>query len=153
MIRKLDSFDEYLDFIRITPERFDGLKELHSAYKAEIGENPPTEAQLARLFDAIEYGKIDFFGCLDGNKLIACCSICCTFSTFNYGLSGVFEDFYIAPEYRHKGIAKRLVRYAVEQSGVKSLTVGCADCDVEMYKAIGFSIPLGNMLAYGLTFN
>jgi hypothetical protein len=26
--------------------------------------------------------------------------------------------------------------------------VGCADCDVEMYKALGFCIPLGNMLAY-----
>ena len=42
-----------------------------------------------------------------------------------------------------------LVAYAFEQSEVSSLTVGCADCDVEMYQAIGFQIPLGNMLAYG----
>jgi hypothetical protein len=27
------------------------------------------------------------------------------------------------------------------------LTVGCADCDVKMYKSLGFSIPLGNLLA------
>jgi len=27
--------------------------------------------------------------------------------------------------------------------------VGCADCDLQMYKAIGFGIPLGNMLAFG----
>lgn len=58
------------------------------------------------------------------------------------------EDFYIRPEFRHKGIARKLVAFAWEQSGVGSLTVGCADCDVEMYKAIGFEIPLGNMLAF-----
>jgi len=28
------------------------------------------------------------------------------------------------------------------------LTVGCADCDVEMYRSLGFDIPLGNMLAF-----
>ena len=37
---------------------------------------------------------------------------------------------------------------AFAESGVGSLTVGCADCDVGMYQALGFSIPLGNMLAY-----
>lgn len=66
-----------------------------------------------------------------------------------YGKSGVFEDFYIQPEYRHQGIAQKLVSYAYEQSGVSSLTVGCADCDVQMYQAIGFKISLGNMLAFG----
>ena len=40
------------------------------------------------------------------------------------------------------------MKFVWEQSGVGSLTVGCADCDVEMYKAIGFVIPLGNMLAF-----
>ena len=62
--------------------------------------------------------------------------------------SGVFEDFYIKPEYRHKGIAKKLVAYAYEQSGISSLIVGCADCDDEMYEVIGFQISIGNMLAY-----
>ena len=66
-----------------------------------------------------------------------------------YIFMGVFEDFYIQPEYRHKRIARKLVAYAYEQSGVESLTVGCADCDVQMYEAIGFGIPLGNMLAFG----
>ncbi len=28
------------------------------------------------------------------------------------------------------------------------MTVGCADCDLAMYKALGFTIPIGNMLAY-----
>ena len=70
------------------------------------------------------------------------------FSTFNYQRSGVFEDFYILPEYRHRGIARALVQYAYRESGVASLTVGCADCDVGMYQALGFSVPLGHLLAF-----
>ena len=58
------------------------------------------------------------------------------------------KDFYIRPAYRHTGTARRLVRFAYRESGVSTLTVGCADCDVEMYKALGFSVPLGNLLAY-----
>ena len=71
------------------------------------------------------------------------------FSTFDYSASGVFEDFFILPEYRHRGIARKLVEYAYRESGVSSMTVGCADCDLEMYKALGFTIPLGNLLALG----
>ena len=63
-------------------------------------------------------------------------------------MSGVFEDFYIQPAYRHQGIARKLVSFAYEQSGVGSLTVGCADCDVAMYQSIGFKLRLGNMLAF-----
>lgn len=59
------------------------------------------------------------------------------------------EDFYIEPECRHRGIARKLLEFSATQSGVGSLTVGCADCDVEMYRALGFSLKLGNMLAYG----
>ena len=70
------------------------------------------------------------------------------FSTFDYMQSGVFEDFYIRPEYRHKGIASRLVQYAYGESGISSLTVGCADCDINMYQSLGFSISLGNLLAF-----
>lgn len=59
-----------------------------------------------------------------------------------------FEDFYIKPELRHKGIARKLVAFAYETSQVSSLTVGCADCDIPMYNAIGFRISLGNMFAF-----
>ena len=97
---------------------------------------------------AIEKGAILFFGAMDGNALVGCCSVTVGFSTFNYMLSGVFEDFYIRPEYRHKGIARKLVQFAYAESGVGSLTVGCADCDLPLYKTLGFSVPLGNLLAY-----
>lgn len=130
-------------------EQFEKLRTLQKAYKAEIGECTPTHAELESLKKAIQDERIQFYGCLCDHSLIACCSISATYSTFNYGKSGVFEDFYIQPEYRHQGIAEKLVSYAYEQSGVSSLTVGCADCDVQMYQAIGFKISLGNMLAFG----
>ncbi len=41
-----------------------------------------------------------------------------------------------------------LVQYAYHESGVKSMTVGCVDCDIQMYGALGFSIKLGNLLTW-----
>lgn len=138
-----------MKFVKIGTEMFEELKSLHKDYKVAVGEDMPKETELDSLRKAIEQGHIHFYGCICDESLVACCSICVTYSTFNYDKSGVFEDFYIMPEYRHKGIARKLVSYAFKQSKVTSLTVGCADCDVEMYQAIGFQIPLGNMLAYG----
>ena len=138
-----------MKFVKIGTELFDELKSLQKDYKVAIGEDMPNETELDSLRNAIEQGHIHFYGCICDESLVACCSICVTYSTFNYDKSGVFEDFYIKPEYRHRGIARKLVAYAFEHSKISSLTVGCADCDVEMYQAIGFQIPLGNMLAYG----
>ena len=111
-------------------------------------EDEPEDDGRIALADAIEGGKILFYGAFDGAKLVGCCSVCPTYSTFNYARGGVFEDFYVLPEYRHKGVARGLVRFAFAESGVASLTVGCADCDVAMYEALGFGVRLGNMLAY-----
>ena len=80
--------------------------------------------------------------------MVACCSVSPTFSTFDYRRGGVFEDFYVAPAYRHRGIARKLAAFARQESGVSTLTVGCADCDLDMYRALGFTIPLGNLLAW-----
>jgi len=137
-----------MKYSRIAVSQADALWELQKAYKAEIGEDMPTEQHLNRLKDAIDKSQILFYGAWDGTILTGCCSITIGFSTFNYGASGVFEDFYIRPEYRHKGIARELVKYARKDSGVSSLTVGCADCDVKMYQSLGFSIRLGNLLAF-----
>ncbi len=137
-----------MDYKKTDSSDLDLLWELHKAYKAEIGEDEPGEREKERLADAIRSGEINFFGAWDGKKLAGCCSVTVGFSTFDYSASGVFEDFYICPEYRHKGIARELVKYARQDSGVESLTVGCADCDVEMYQSLGFSIRLGNLLAF-----
>ena len=91
-----------MDFVKIGTEMFEELMELQKAYKVEIGENMPTDAELKSLRKAIEDGQIQFYGCVCENSLVACCSVCKVYSTFNYGKAGVFEDFYIKPDYRHK---------------------------------------------------
>lgn len=137
-----------MDFARITDTPSDTLWELHKAYKTEIGEDSPGEPEREKLAAAIRTGQIFFYGAFDGPAMVGCCSVTVGFSTFNYAKSGVFEDFYILPAYRHTGLARRLVEFAYKESGVVSLTVGCADCDLPMYRALGFSVPLGNLLAY-----
>lgn len=133
---------------RFVVEDFNQLTKLQIAYKQSINEEMPDQLDFERLQKAISYGQIEFFVVEENNALIAMCSTSKTFSTFNYRASGVFEDFYVLPEYRHQGIAKRLVKYAYDNSEISSLAVGCANCDVEMYKALGFCIQLGNLLAY-----
>lgn len=133
----------------LTAEDFGQLIALQSAYKTAIGETAPTASELDRLREAVAQGNIVFYGCEARGRLVGVCSVCKGFSTFNYQPSGVFEDFYILPEFRHQGMARRLARFAWENSGVGSMTVGCADCDRPMYEAIGFTIPLGNLLAWG----
>ena len=137
-----------MDYQRISLSQTDALWELQKLYKAEIGEDEPTIEDKARLESAIGGDRIFFYGAWEGNKLIGCCSVTVGFSTFDYRPSGVFEDFYIRPEDRHTGIARRLVQFAYRESGVSSLTVACADCDIPMYRSLGFSVPLGNSLAF-----
>lgn len=140
-----------MEYRRIAGSHIEALWELQRAYKEEIGEDMPTEADRDRFASAIEAGQILFFGAWDGETLAGCCSVTVGFSTFLYAKSGVFEDFYIKPAYRHQGIARRLMQFARRESGVSSLTVGCADCDLPMYRALGFSVPLGHLLAFDET--
>lgn len=133
---------------KVKPNDIDALWELQKLYKTEIREDEPNDSDKERLSSAVNKGTILFYCAWEGDLPVGCCSVTVGFSTFNYLPSGVFEDFYIRPEYRHSGIARQLVQFAYRDSGVASLTVGCADCDVKMYQSLGFSIPLGNLLAY-----
>jgi GNAT superfamily N-acetyltransferase len=137
-----------MKYSRIDISQIDVLWELQKAYKAEIQEEPPADTDKENLKEAIRENRIIFYGAWDQDSLVGCCSITIGFSTFHYALSGVFEDFYICPQYRHKGIARKLVQFAFADSRIDSMTVGCADCDKQMYQALGFSVPLGNLLAY-----
>lgn len=101
-----------MDYRKLDGSHMNQLWELQKAYKAEIGEEEPGEQERARLKTAIENVQITFYGAWAGTTLIGCCSITVGFLTFDYSQSGVFEDFYIQPQYRHKGIARQLVQYA-----------------------------------------
>ena len=137
-----------MEYRRINVFQMDQLWELQKAYKAAIHEDAPADQDYSLLRLAVEKEQILFYGAWDEHVLAGCCSVTVGFSTFDYQRSGVFEDFYIVPEYRHQGIARALIQYAYQESRISTLTVGCADCDVEMYKALGFSLPLGNLLAF-----
>ena len=135
-------YEELKQIIRSVLQQGLSGQSLMEALTANVN---PTEIYAS---DAIDKGKITFYGVWKDNTLIGCCSITVGFSTFDYHSSGVFEDFYICPEHRHQGIARQLVEFAYHESGVSSLTVGCADCDVKMYQSLGFAISLGNLLAF-----
>lgn len=137
-----------MDYKEIDASHIDLLWELQKQYKAEIGEDIPNDISKKRLKDAISKGEILFFGAWSGASLVGCCSITVGFSTFDYMPSGIFEDFFICPDFRHKGIARQLVQFAYKSSDIGSMTVACAQCDIQMYKSLGFSIQLGNLFAF-----
>ena len=91
---------------------------------------------------------ICFYGSFCDEKLIACLSISPFFSTFHYKSSALLEDFYIAPLYRGKGIAREMISFAFKESQIGSLFAGSAPCDEKMYASLGFTLPLGSLLAY-----
>ena len=135
-----------MEYKRIDVSQIDSLWELQRQYKAEIGEDAPGYAARERLVRAIREENILFYGAWEGDSLVGCCSVTVGFSTFDYLPSGGCEDFFIRPAFRQKGVARQLVHFRA--SAVSSMTVGCADCDIPMYQALGFSIPLGNLLAF-----
>lgn len=127
------------------------LRKLENGYLTEIGEDPLTEEKQEQLSQAIRDGRITFFVAKRGYRTVGMCSIVKCFSTFACSETGFFEDFYIEPIFRRKGIARLLVQ-AVQnwsrENGLASLTVTCAPCDEEMYKSIGFDARLGTTFAY-----
>jgi len=130
---------------------FKKLKPLLNDYKKSIHEAPLTETQFAELKKAIETEKISFYTAVNEGEIIAMCSVALTFSTYNCQPMGIFEDFYINPLHRGKGLASKLTAFVFSQMealGVNSVWVGSADMDVNMYKHLGFTVPLGNLLAW-----
>lgn len=137
-----------MEYKKIDASQTDLLWELQKQYKAEVGEEIPNDIAKKHLKDAISKGKIFFFGAWKDGSLVGCCSITVGFSTFDYMPSGIFEDFFICPDFRHKGIARQLVQFAYRSSAISSMTVACAQCDIQMYQSLGFSVQIGNLLAF-----
>lgn len=127
------------------------LKKLENGFLREIGEDVLTEEKKRRLEQAVSNGEITYFLAKRGYRAVGMCSVATAFSTFACGNVGTFEDFYIEPVFRGKGIARMLAETAqkwCEENGIASLSVTCAPCDEQMYQALGFQIPLGRTYAY-----
>lgn len=127
------------------------LFHLMQQYKKSIGEPDLSPEQTAKLKSAIAQSKIQFYVVKHNDELIAMCSVSIVFSTYLCAKNGIFEDFFVSENYRHKGVARGLTSYVFEDmrvNDVVSVWIGCADIDVEMYKSLGFRIPLGNLLTW-----
>lgn len=127
------------------------LKKLENGFLREIGEAPSTEEKQKHLAHAIQDGKITFFVAKRGYRAVGMCSVSRCFSTFTCTDVGIFDDFYIEPAFRKKGVARKLAQAAQKwsrENALASLTVTCAPCDEEMYQALGFDAHLGRTFAY-----
>lgn len=127
------------------------LINLLNLYKNDIDEESVTVEQADRLKKAIEVKQIEFFVIKNEEEIVGMCSVTIGFSTFDFSKMGVFEDFFIKKDYRQKGLASKLVSYVFEEMKkrqVNSVWVGCSDCDIEMYKHLGFNIKLGNLYTW-----
>ena len=136
--------------ILVDPEDWQ-LKKLENGFLREIGESPATEEKQEQLAQAIRDGKITFFVAKRGYRAVGMCSVAKCFSTFACTDTGVFDDFYIEPVFRKKGVARKLAKAAQDwckENGLASLTVTCAPCDERMYQALGFDVRLGSTFAH-----
>ena len=126
------------------------LEGLENAYLAGISEATLSEDARACLSDAIRMGRIVFFVARLQNRAIGMCSVARCFSTFACANIGIFDDFFVEPEFRKKGVARRLASAAqawCAQNGVASLTVTCAPCGEPLYQSLGFTTRLGTAYA------
>lgn len=127
------------------------LKKLENGFLKEIGEQTLMKEKQEQLAQAIRAGKITFFMARRDDRAVGMCSVVQCFSTFSCADVGVFEDFYVEPAFRKKGIARQLVQAAQvwsREQGISSLTVCCAPCDEKMYQSLGFETKLGTTWAY-----
>ena len=130
------------------------LAKLENGFLLEIGEPHLSEPRETQLRQAIRDEKIVFFLAKRGYRAVGMCSVSRCFSTFACTDIGVFDDFFVEPVFRHRGIARKLAEAAARwcrQAGLPSLTVSCAPCDEAMYRALGFSTSLGRTLAQDLS--
>ena len=127
------------------------LIELENAYRKDIGEDILTEEQQRKLKRAVRDGHITFFVAEQDSIIVGICSISRCYSTFSCSDTAVFEDFYVRPDNRRKGIARLLADKAqrwCRKQGMTSITVCSAPCDEEMYRVLGFDVILGRTMAH-----
>ncbi len=134
-------------------ENFDKIIPLIQDYKKSINEDVLKDIQFLDLKKAIIDNRITFYVAMKDETIVGMCSISTVFSTYKCEYIGIFEDFYIMPEYRKKGLAKSLTKFVfndMKTKNINSVWVGCSNVDIEMYMHLGFDIKLGNLLTWSV---
>ena len=97
---------------------------------------------------ALPEGSHDAFLIYDGEKLIGCGNVSyySVMPTYCHpsGRKAYFSNMYVRPEYRHQGIARRMLDILVEtvrEKGDYTITLEATDMGRNMYQRYGF-IPL-----------
>lgn len=127
------------------------FKKLQNGFLKEIREEIADDAKTKRLIEAVKAKKIIFFLAKRGYRVVGMCSVTISFSTFACKDIGTFDDFFIEPVFRKQGIAKKLAETAFmwcRENEISSVAVCCSPCDEDMYRHIGFDIPLGKTFAH-----
>lgn len=125
------------------PENWQLMK-LRNGFLAAIGEEAMTEERQDRLRRAVRDREITFFVARRKSRAVGMCSVSRCFSTFACGDVGVFDDFFVEPVFRKRGIARKLASAAqawCRENGISRLTVCRAHCDEGMYQSLGFDTP------------
>ena len=118
------------------------LLKLENGFKKDTGEEPLTEEEQKQLQQAIKEGKITFFVAKRGYRAVGMCSVAKCYSAFSCTDTGIYEDFYIEPAFRGKGIARKLAEAA---------QAWCKDNGIsgeKMYHAPGFDTGPGTTFAH-----
>ncbi len=126
------------------------LSLLLNGFKAAVGEAPLTQLEWAALRIGIEEERITYHIAWKEGRAVGVYSLCRSFSSYRCAAVGIFEDFYVLPEARGTGVARALAEHArsvVRSWGGHTLTVTCAECDREMYRALGFTEAIGTTLS------
>ena len=84
------------------------LLKLLNGYLVEIGEDILSDEKVEKLKKAVTEEKIFFFLAKREGRAVGMCSVSLCFSTFACQAVGSFEDFYVEPAFRKKGIAGKL---------------------------------------------
>ena len=131
----------------------DELWNLESSFLDEIGEDPLDDGKKECLRSAVRERRIIFFVARRLHRPVGICSVSPYFSTFACGMAAAFDDFYVEPAFRSQGAARLLAAAAQDWCRSQhccSLTVGCSDGDIGLYRALGFGTRLGTLLAAAL---
>jgi GNAT superfamily N-acetyltransferase len=80
----------------------------------------------------------------EGSEVVGMASLLYTVSTAEGGKAALFEDLFVDPKYRRKGVGAKLVSYVIQQAraeGVLRITLHTDlenDTALELYRKLGF---------------